>query len=88
MANTFCQVAVAADNEGVVVADVGSEACPEVSFGDGHSDAVGDALTQWARSDLDAGGMPDLRMAWCGRAPLTEIAKVVERQPVTSQVQH
>jgi hypothetical protein len=88
VADALRQVAVGADGEDAVVADVGAEAGPQVRFGDGHADAVGEALTEWPGGDLDAGGVTVLRMAGGPGAPLPELLDVVERQAVAAQVEH
>ena len=88
VADALCQVTVTTDHKCLVVTDVGSEACPKVPFSDGHPDPVGDALAQWAGGDLDTCRMAGLRVAWCSRAPLAEVTKVVEGQAVAGQVEH
>ena len=88
MADALGEVAVAADDEGVVVADVGTEACAQVALGDGHADCIGETLAEGAGRDLDARRAPDLWMAGCGGTPLPELAQVLEGQAVAREVQH
>ena len=63
-----------ADDEGVVVEQLGAEPGPQPALGDAHADAVGEALAERAGGDLDArrcgatSGWPGVR-----RAPLAEL---------------
>ena len=88
MADALHEAAVAGDDEGVVVDELGAEAGPQPALGHGHADAVGEALAERAGGDLDAGGVVHLGVARGGRAPLAERLEVVERQPVAGEVQH
>ena len=60
------EVAVATDDERVVVADLGAEAGAQVPLRHGHADGVGEALTEGSRRDLDARRVSDLWMAGRG----------------------
>ena len=82
------QAAVARDDEGVVVTDRFAEPGSEIALGDGHADGVGETLPEGARGDLDACRVPDLGVTRRGRSPLTELAEIVEFQPVAGEVEH
>ena len=75
VADALLEVAVAADHEGVVVADVGAEAGPQEPLGHAHADGVGHALAQRAGGDLDPERVVDLGVARRLRAPLPELAR-------------
>ena len=49
VADPLHEVAVAADDEGVVVDELGAEARPQPALGDAHADAVAEALAERAR---------------------------------------
>ena len=78
VADALHQVAVAADAEHVVVAHLGTEAGAQVLLGERDADRVGDALAERAGRDLDALGVAVLGVARRARAPLAEVAEVVE----------
>lgn len=82
------EVAVAADHEGVVVAELGAEPGPQPRLGHPHPHAVGDALAQGTGRDLDPGRVVALGVARRHAAELAEVLQVRQRQPVTGQVQH
>jgi hypothetical protein len=86
--HAFGEVAVAADDEGVMVRDVAAEARSQPPLGDGHADGVGESLSERSRGDLDAGGAVDFGMAGGDRVPLTEGAQVVEFDAEAGEVQH
>ena len=88
VADALLEVAVRAQHERVVVADLGPEPGPQPAFGDAHADAVGEALAERSGGDLDACGVVHLRVARRPAAPLPERADVVERQAVASEVEH
>ena len=88
VAHAFRQVAVRADGEDVVVADLGTEAGPQVGLGDGHAHAVGEPLAERAGGHLDAGGVAVLRMAGGAGTPLPELLDVIEGEAVPGQVEH
>ena len=54
VADPFFEVAVGAEDEGVVVDQLGSEAGPQPPLGQAQPDAVGEALAERAGGDLDA----------------------------------
>ena len=82
------EVAVTADPEDVVVAQLGAEARAEVLLVDRHADGVRKALPQRAGRDLDALRVPVLRVPRCARAELPELTDVVELETVTGEVEH
>jgi hypothetical protein len=88
VADAFHEVAVAADPEDVVVAQIGAEARAEVLLGDGHPDRVPEPLPERARRDLDAPGVPLLRVTRRLRAPLPELAEILELETEPGEVQH
>ena len=54
VADPLHEVAVGADDEGVVVDELGAEAGPQPALGHAHADAVADALAERSGGDLDA----------------------------------
>ena len=67
------EAAVAGDDEGVVVADLGREVGAEPALGDAHAHPVGHALAQRPGGHLDAGGVvelgvPGVRLPHCRKA--------------------
>src|SRR5262245_7532687 len=80
--DTLHQAAVSANCINVVIEDF--EVRPVVAAGepllrDGHADARGDALSQWAGGGLDARRPMVLGVAGCFAVELAEAADVVER---------
>ena len=63
VADAFLEIAVTADREHVVVADLGAEALAQVRFRDRHAHTVGEALAERTGRDLDAAGVQALRVA-------------------------
>ena len=88
VADPFLEVAVAADDERAVVAELWAEAGAEPALGDAHADGVGEALAQRAGGDVDARGVVDLGVAGRAALPLTERLQVVDRQPVAGEEEH
>ncbi len=88
VADALHQVAVAADHVGVVVAHLGAEPGPEPALGHAQAHGVGEPLAQRPGGDLDSRGVVDLGVPRGLRAPLPEVAQVVEGQPVTREVEH
>ena len=85
VADALLEVAVAADDEGVVVAQLGPEAGPQQPLGHPHAHAVGEALAEGAGRDLDPGGPVALGVARGAAAPLAELLEVVEGEPVAGR---
>ena len=88
--DAFLQVAVGDDGVGVVVDEpvaVLVVAPSEPPLGDGHADAVGEALAEGAGGRLDAGGVAKFGVARRPAPPLTELPEVVERDVVAGEVQ-
>ena len=83
VADALGQVAVTTHYEGSMVTEVGTESGSQVALGDSHAHRVGEALAEGAGGDLDTGGAADLGMAGGGRAPLAEVAEVIQRQAVS-----
>src|SRR5207248_2905310 len=88
MADAFFEVAIAADNERVVVADLGPEAGAQHTLGHTESDGVGEALTEGAGGDLDAGGVMHLGVTRRAALPLTELLEVLDGEAVTGEEEH
>ena len=72
VADAFHEVAVAADDIGEMVDEVGAEAGRHDPLGERHADGGGDALAQRAGGGFDAVRLVDLGMAGGQRAPLAE----------------
>ena len=88
--DAFHQVAVAAENVGVVVDDVVGVAVVdggEVLLCRGDADGHGEALTEWAGGDFDAWGLAVLGVAGGVRAPLAELLQLSHGQVVAGEVQ-
>jgi hypothetical protein len=88
VADALHEVAVAADHVGPVVAQVGTEARPQPALGDAEPHGVGEPLPERPGGELDPRRVVHLGVAGCLRAPLAEGPEVVERQPVTGEVEH
>ncbi len=88
VADALHEIAVAAEDEGVVVDDLGSEPGPEHALGDSHADTVGETLTERPGRDLDARYQADLGMTGRAAVELAEVAQVVEAQVIPGQMQH
>jgi len=88
VADAFFEVAVAADDERVVVADVRAETGAQRPLGDAEADGVGEALTEGAGRDLDTRRVVHLGVTGCAALPLTELLEILEGQPVAGQVEH
>ncbi len=88
VADAFHQVAVAADPEDAVVAEIGAEALAQVLLVDRESDRVREALAEGAGRDLDTLGVAVLRVTGSARGPLAELADVVELEAVPGEVEH
>ena len=88
--DALLEVAVGADDVRPVVDDGVPgpvELAGEPALGDGHPDAVRDALAERAGGRLDARGQAVLGVARRPRAPLPEVPEVVERDLVAGQVE-
>ena len=88
VADALGQVAVGDDAVDVVVDDVGTEAGAQRLLGDGHADAVREALAEGTGGHLDTGGVVHLGVTGCRRTPLAEGLQVVELEAVAGQVEH
>ena len=87
MRDALHHVAVAADREDVVVADLGTEAGAEVRLGDRHADAVPESLSERSGRDLDARRQ---NVFWVSRRfgmKLTKPLYLIERKVVTGEMQ-
>ncbi len=90
MRDAFHEIAVAADDVGVVVDDLGFAGVvdgAEVFFSDGEADGFGEALAERAGGDFNAGGFAVLRVTGGVRAPLAELLELLERKIVAGEVQ-
>ena len=88
LGNAFHQAAVAGQDVGAVVDDVGAEFGGELLLGHGHADAVGDALAQRPGGRFDAGGVAVFGMASGLGAELAEILQLLHRHVlITEQVE-
>ncbi len=85
--DAFHQVAVGADREDVVVADLGAELLAQELLGHRHPDAVAEALAERAGGRLDARRVAVLRVARGLRAELAELLDLVEAQVVAREMQ-
>ena len=85
VADALHQAAVAGDHEGVVLHQIGAEAGTQVPLRHGHSDRVGEALSEGAGGDLHAGGVARLGVAGGRRTPLAERLQVVEFESVAAE---
>ena len=86
----FHQVAVGDDAVDVVVDDIEPRAVEgrgQEPLGDGHANAIGEALPQGTSGDIDPRGMQALRMTGRLGAKLAEVLQLVERQIIASDVQ-
>ena len=88
MADALHEAAVAADDEGVVVDELGTEAGPKPTFGDAHAHAVAKPWPSGPVVTSTPGGQVDLGMARRPAAPLPELPDVVEGEPVAGEVEH
>ncbi len=86
--NALLEVPVAADHEGVVVAQLRTEPRPQQPLRDPHAHPVGEALPEWPGRDLDPRGPLALGMARGERSPLPELLEVLEGQPESGQEEH
>ena len=88
--DAFHQVAVAAEDVGVVVDDVVGVAVVdggEMLLCGGDADGHAEALAERAGGDFDAGGLAVLGMAGRVRAPLAELLELRHRQVVAGEMQ-
>ena len=88
VADALHEVAVAADREHVVVAELGAEPVAQVLLGQRDADRVADALTEWARRHLDAARVSHLGVTRGLRTPLPEVAQIVELEAEAAEVEH
>ncbi len=89
--DALLDVAVACDREDVVVDDLVLalvEAGGQHALGEREPDRHRDALAERPGRRLDAGAVLALRVAGRGRADLTEVLDVLERQRVAREVEH
>ncbi len=82
------EVAVTADAEHVVVAQLGTEPGAQVLLVDRHADRVRETLPERTGGDLDALRVPVLGVPGRTRPELPELAEVVELEAVSREVQH
>ena len=85
----FLQVAVGADHVHEVVDQVVAgpvEFGRETPLSDGHPDAVGEPLAEWAGRGLDSLSVSVLGVTGRQRAPLSEGLQILDCQPVSGQV--
>ncbi len=90
LADALHQIAIGADRPGVVVDDLEAravEAIGEEALGHREAHSVGEALPERPRGDLDAGRVPALGVPRRARAPLAEVAQVLEAQLPAAEVQ-
>ena len=78
VADAFHEVAVAADDEGVVVDQVRAESGPQHPLGHPEPDPVGEPLPERPGRDLDARQVVGFRMARC---PAVQLAKLAAGPP-------
>jgi hypothetical protein len=88
--DAFHHVAVGADRVDPRVDELAPRAV--VALGqeplrDRDAHAVREALSERACRRLDAGGVPELRMPGCARAPLAKLLQVVQRDVVAGEVE-
>ena len=88
VAHALHQVTVAADHEDVVIDRLRPEFRAQEALGDGHADAVGEALAQRPRRDLDARERVDFRVTGSAGPPLAELLDVFDVEPVAVEEQH
>ena len=88
VADALLEIAVAADDERVVVADLGTEASPQPALGDAHAHGVGEALSEGTGGDLDARRVVHLGMSRRATLPLAELLEILQGEPVAGQVEH
>ena len=79
LADAFHQATVAGQHIGVVVDEVAAELVSQLALGDRHADGVRQTLAEWTGGGLDAGGMPELRVAGGLGAELAEIPDLLHR---------
>ena len=90
LGNAFHQVAIAADDIGVVIDNVVAFAViarGQPGFRNGHADAVAESLAERAGGDFDAHRMTALRMPRSFAAPLAEAFQFFERQIVAGEME-
>ena len=83
------QVAIGNNGVGEVVNDFVAgavESGSQPAFGKGHSNSVGQSLTQGAGSDFDAGGQTIFRVARRLAAPLPKLLQFFQRQVISCQM--
>ena len=71
-----------------MVAHLGTEGRTQPALGEGQPDRVGEALSERACRDFEAGGVAGLRVPGRAAAPLAELAQVLEREVVPGEVEH
>ncbi|CAI1962870.1 Uncharacterised protein [Serratia proteamaculans] len=88
--DAFHHAAVAHKGVGVVVDHVMARAVElraQGTFGNGETDGVGDALTQWAGGGFHARGVAVFRVTRSFGVQLAEVFQLAHRQVVTGEVQ-
>ena len=88
VADALLEIAVAADDERVVVADLWAESGTQPALGDPHAHGIGEALAEGTGGDLDARRVVHLGMTGGAALPLAELLEVLEGEPVAGQVKH
>ena len=88
VAHALGEIAVAADHEGVVVAEFGAIAGAQPALGQSHPHGVGEALTQRTGGDLHADGGLGLGVSGSAAAPLAEGLQVLQGEGVAAEVGH
>ena len=83
--DALLEAAVAGEDEGVVVDQLGAEPGPQDPLGDAHAHAVGEPLAEGPGGHLHPGGVAVLGVAGGPRAPLPEGLEVVEGEAVAGQ---
>ncbi len=79
VADALHQAAVAGDDVGMVVDQLGTEARGQMPLRQRHPDRIGQALAQGPGGGLDPEGVPEFRVAGSARAELPEAPDLVQR---------
>src|SRR5581483_3138541 len=88
--NAFHEIAIAADEVGIVIDDFVTRAVEvsgEPRFGDRKSETVGKTLAERASGDFDAGGIAAFGVAGSAAAPLSKALELLERKIVARKKQ-
>ena len=84
LADAFHEAAIASDHPGVVVDNIITEFCIQMTLSDRHTDSRCDTLTEWAGCCLYAFSHEVLRMARSSRAKLAEVFNIAQRNALIS----